>query len=324
MVRAGIIGWRGMVGSVLVQRMREERDFDQIEPVFFSTSQAGGKAPEVGKPVEPVKNAMDLAELKKLPVLISCQGGGYTSEIYPKLRREGWKGYWIDAASALRMPRIALGIEYDGSRFLGWQTQPGGGAVQDALEPALSGIAGAPVGVTAAGRTDRGVHARLQVVHFDTDAQRPPSAWVRGVNALLPDAVAVLWSREVDGEFHARYSAISRTYRYELLNRDVRPGLGAARLGWFHLPLDLAKMREAAAHLVGEHDFSAFRSSECQAKTPVRTLHALEIEARGARIDFVLRANAFLHHMIVDRRQLRDKLHSLLSLLRGMPADSAA
>jgi tRNA pseudouridine38-40 synthase len=115
---------------------------------------------------------------------------------------------------------------------------------------------------------------------------------------LLPEAVAILWSREVDREFHARYSAVSRTYRYELLNRDVRPGLGATRLGWFHLPLDVAKMREAAAHLVGEHDFSAFRSSECQAKTPVRTLHALEIEARGARIDFVLRANAFLHHMV--------------------------
>lgn len=196
------------------------------------------------------------------------------------------------------MPRIALGIEYDGSRFLGWQTQPGGGTVQDALEPALSAIAGAPVGLTAAGRTDRGVHARLQVVHFDTGAERPASAWVRGVNALLPEAVAVLWSREVEREFHARYSAVSRTYRYELLNRDVRPGLGATRLGWFHLPLDVAKMREAAAHLVGEHDFSAFRSSECQAKTPVRTLHALEIEARGARIDFVLRANAFLHHMV--------------------------
>jgi len=103
MVRAGIIGWRGMVGSVLVQRMREERDFDQVEPVFFSTSQAGGKGPDVGTPVEPVKNAMDVAELKKLPVLISCQGGDYTNEIYPKLRREGWKGYWIDAASALRM-----------------------------------------------------------------------------------------------------------------------------------------------------------------------------------------------------------------------------
>ena len=196
------------------------------------------------------------------------------------------------------MPRIALGLEYDGSRFLGWQTQLGGGAVQDALEPALAAIAGAPVGVTAAGRTDRGVHGRLQVVHFDTGAKRPASAWVRGVNALLPDSVAVLWSREVDGEFHARYSALSRTYRYELLNRAVRPALGAAHLGWFHPPLELARMQQAAAHLVGEHDFSAFRSSECQAKTPIRTLHTLDIVAGGERIDFVLRANAFLHHMV--------------------------
>jgi tRNA pseudouridine38-40 synthase len=196
------------------------------------------------------------------------------------------------------MPRIALGIEYDGSRFLGWQTQPGGGAVQDALEPALAAIAGAPLSVSAAGRTDRGVHARLQVVHFDTEAARPASAWVRGVNALLPDSVAVLWSREVDAEFHARYSAVSRTYRYVLLNRAVRPALAASRVGWFHLPLDVDEMRAAAALLVGEHDFSAFRSSECQAKTPIRTLHALEIEAHGERIDFVLRANAFLHHMV--------------------------
>jgi tRNA pseudouridine38-40 synthase len=196
------------------------------------------------------------------------------------------------------MPRIALGIEYDGSRFLGWQTQPGGGAVQDALEPALAAIAGAPLSVTAAGRTDRGVHARLQVVHFDTEAARPASAWVRGVNALLPDSVAVLWSREVDAEFHARYSAVSRSYRYVLLNRAVRPALAASRVGWFHLPLDVDEMRAAAALLVGEHDFSAFRSSECQAKTPIRRLHALEIEAHGERIDFVLRANAFLHHMV--------------------------
>jgi tRNA pseudouridine38-40 synthase len=196
------------------------------------------------------------------------------------------------------MPRIALGIEYDGSPFLGWQTQPGGGTVQDALEAALGGIAGEAVNLTAAGRTDRGVHARMQVAHFDTQAKRPPGAWVRGVNALLPDAVAVLWSREVDPDFHARYSARSRTYRYELVNRDVRPALAARRAGWFHLPLDVGRMREAAAHLVGEHDFSAFRSSQCQAATPVRTLHALEIEARGGRIDFVLRANAFLHHMV--------------------------
>ena len=196
------------------------------------------------------------------------------------------------------MARIALGIEYDGSRFLGWQTQPGGGAVQDALEPALGAIAGSPVSVTAAGRTDRGVHARSQVIHFDTEAMRPGSAWVRGVNALLPATVAVLWSHQVDAQFHARYSALSRTYRYELLNRAVRPALAASRMGWFHRPLDLEKMRAAAACLVGEHDFSAFRSSECEAKTPVRTLHTLQIEAHGERVEFVLRANAFLHHMV--------------------------
>jgi tRNA pseudouridine38-40 synthase len=196
------------------------------------------------------------------------------------------------------MLRIALGLEYDGSRFLGWQTQPGGGTVQDALESALAGIAGEALSVTAAGRTDRGVHARLQVVHFDTAAARPASAWVRGVNALLPGAVAVLWSKAVDAQFHARYSARSRTYRYELLNREVRPALAADKVGWFHRPLDIARMREAAALLVGEHDFSAFRSAQCQASTPVRMLHALEIEANGERVDFVLRANAFLHHMV--------------------------
>jgi tRNA pseudouridine38-40 synthase len=166
------------------------------------------------------------------------------------------------------------------------------------VEAALAAIAATRVSVTAAGRTDRGVHAREQIIHFDTEAARPDSAWVRGVNALLPDAIAVLWSKQVDREFHARYSALSRTYRYELLNRPVRPALGAQQLGWFHPPLNVESMREAAALLVGEHDFSAFRSSECQAKTPVRTLHALEIVHRGERIDFVLRANAFLHHMV--------------------------
>ncbi len=194
--------------------------------------------------------------------------------------------------------RIALGIEYDGSRFLGWQTQPGGGAVQDALEPALSGIASESVSVTCAGRTDRGVHAREQVVHFDTQASRPESAWVRGANALLPGSVAVMWAREVSPEFHARYAARARTYRYVLLNRPVRPALAARYAGWFHAPLDVAAMRDAAARLVGEHDFSAFRSAECQAKSPLRTLRALEVEQRGERIDFVVRANAFLHHMV--------------------------
>jgi len=170
--------------------------------------------------------------------------------------------------------------------------------VQDALEAALRTIAGAAVNVTAAGRTDRGVHARAQVAHFDTEAARPASAWVRGVNASLPDAVAVLWSHEVDPEFHARYSATSRTYRYILLNRPVRPALAARHVGWFHLPLDVPRMRQAAAMLVGEHDFSAFRSAECQAKSPLRTIHSLEVEQNGGEIEFVVRANAFLHHMV--------------------------
>ncbi len=194
--------------------------------------------------------------------------------------------------------RIALALEYDGSHFLGWQTQPGGGTVQDALQAALAGIAGGAVPVTCAGRTDRGVHAREQVVHFDTAAERPDSAWVRGVNALLPEAVAVLWATRVADDFHARYAALARTYRYVLLNRPVRPALAARHAGWYHAPLDVAAMRAAALQLVGEHDFSAFRSAECQAKSPVRTLHALEVQARGERIDFVLRANAYLHHMV--------------------------
>ena len=152
--------------------------------------------------------------------------------------------------------------------------------------------------MTCAGRTDRGVHALEQVVHFDVGVTRPESAWVRGVNAVLPESVAVQWAREMPAEFHARYAARARTYRYVLLNRAVRPALAARHAGWYHRPLDVAAMRAGARHFVGEHDFSAFRSAECQAPSPVRTLLALEIEARGERIDFVLRANAFLHHMV--------------------------
>jgi tRNA pseudouridine38-40 synthase len=194
--------------------------------------------------------------------------------------------------------RVALGIEYDGTGFLGWQTQPGGGAVQDVVEHALGAIAADPARTVCAGRTDRGVHACEQIVHFDTLAVRPPSAWVRGVNAMLPASIAVLWSREVPDAFHARYSALSRTYRYVLLNRPVRPALAASRAGWFHEELDVEAMRKASAHLAGEHDFTSFRSSACQAKTPVRTIERLDVEKRGERIDFVIRANAFLHHMV--------------------------
>jgi tRNA pseudouridine38-40 synthase len=166
------------------------------------------------------------------------------------------------------------------------------------VEQALSAIAGAPIAVTCAGRTDRGVHARQQVAHFDTEASRPAAAWVRGTNALLPDSVAVLWSAAVADDFHARYSARSRTYRYRLVNRAVRPAIAARYAGWFHAPLDVQSMREAASVLVGEHDFSAFRSAECQAKSPVRTVHALEISRTGEKIEFLIRANAFLHHMV--------------------------
>lgn len=194
--------------------------------------------------------------------------------------------------------RIALGIEYDGSAFCGWQTQPGGCAVQDRLEAALAQIAGETVKTVCAGRTDAGVHALGQVVHFDTTVERPDTAWVRGTNALLPAAVAVIWSRRVPCDFHARYSALERHYRYVLLNRPVRPAADRARVGWFHLPLDLDRMRQAARLLIGEHDFSAFRSSECQARTPVRNLRGLDIVRRGDYIVFEFRADAFLHHMV--------------------------
>jgi tRNA pseudouridine38-40 synthase len=142
------------------------------------------------------------------------------------------------------------------------------------------------------------VHARAQVAHFDTRAARPGTAWVRGVNSFLPDAVAVLWSHAVDADFHARYSALARSYRYELINRPVRPALSARHAGWYHAPLDVDAMREGARSLVGEHDFSAFRAADCQAKTPVRTVHSIGIERQGERISFSIRANAFLQHMV--------------------------
>jgi tRNA pseudouridine38-40 synthase len=194
--------------------------------------------------------------------------------------------------------RIALGLEYDGGRFCGWQTQPSGCGVQDHLEAALRHIAGEPVETVCAGRTDAGVHALAQVVHFDTSAARPDSAWVRGVNASLPAALAVIWVREVDLEFHARYAALNRCYRYVLLNRPVRPAAAHGRVGWFHLPLDVDAMREAARVLVGEHDFSAFRAAECQGRSPVRELRRLDIARHGDYIVFDFCANAFLHHMV--------------------------
>jgi tRNA pseudouridine38-40 synthase len=194
--------------------------------------------------------------------------------------------------------RIALGIEYDGSSFAGWQSQAHGNTVQDALERALSVVADKVVATVCAGRTDAGVHARMQVVHFDVEVGRPDSAWVRGTNANLPPAVAVTWARRVDDDFHARFSATGRRYQYLLLNHPVRPAVLHGKVGWYHAPLDVGLMRVAAGGLVGEHDFSAFRSSECQAKSPVRTLRKLEISTRGDVVVFEIEANAFLHHMV--------------------------
>ena len=194
--------------------------------------------------------------------------------------------------------RIALGIEYHGGAFCGWQTQPAGCGVQDALERALSEIAGEKIGTICAGRTDAGVHALAQVVHFDCAVVRPDSAWVRGTNTLMPAGAAVTFMRQVPAQFNARYSALERSYRYVLLNHPVRPALNQGRVGWFHAPLDLARMREAATHLIGEHDFSAFRSSECQAKSPVRDLRRLDIRVSAGYVVFELAANAFLHHMV--------------------------
>lgn len=194
--------------------------------------------------------------------------------------------------------RIALGIEYDGRAFAGWQTQPHGNTVQDVLNLALSKIAGCPISTIAAGRTDAGVHAMQQVVHFDSDAVRPQTAWVRGVNSHLPDSVSVLWAQPVDAEFHARFSAFSRSYSYFLLSHAVRPALCSGKVGWYHRPLDLVAMQAAAACLLGQHDFSSFRAAECQAKSPIKHLQQLDIVEHQGLIRFDLLADAFLHHMV--------------------------
>jgi tRNA pseudouridine38-40 synthase len=194
--------------------------------------------------------------------------------------------------------RLALGIAYDGTSYNGWQTQPDAGAVQDAVERALSAIADHPVSTVCAGRTDAGVHALQQVIHFDTDAIRPLQAWVRGANARLPASAAVQWARPVSDGFHARFGARSRTYRYLLRSAPNRHPLWQTRAGWVFRPLAIEPMRQAARLLVGEHDFSAFRSSQCQAATPVRNLARLELETRGTFVDITLTANAFLHHMV--------------------------
>lgn len=198
--------------------------------------------------------------------------------------------------------RVALGIEYRGINYCGWQTQPSGCGVQDRVESAIAKLLGVAVKVTCAGRTDAGVHATAQVIHLDTDVERDAQSWVRGVNAFLPDDIRIIWGQQIAAEhaeeFHARFSARSRTYRYLLLNDAVDVGIERGLVGWFHAPLDIAAMSAAAEQLLGEHDFSVFRSSDCQAKTPIKTIYALDIATQGKTIVLTIRANAFLHHMV--------------------------
>lgn len=194
--------------------------------------------------------------------------------------------------------RIALGVTYRGSAYHGWQSQPGGATVQDHLESALSQFAAAPIHTVCAGRTDTGVHGLNQVVHFDTDRVREPFSWLRGTNRYLPADIAVQWCRTVPDDFHARNHARGRRYAYILLESSMRPSIDAGSVGWSFRRLDGEAMREAAAHLIGEHDFSAFRSSECQAKSPVKLMRTIAITRHGAYWRFDFEAVAFLHHMI--------------------------
>lgn len=194
--------------------------------------------------------------------------------------------------------RIALGLEYDGRGFAGWQRQSDIPTVQSVVESAIAAISGHEVTLHAAGRTDRGVHALEQVAHFDTTAERPEMAWVRGVNSLLPNGVAVLWSRCLPDAFHARFSATGRHYRYLLLDHPVRPGLASGQIGWYHAKLDVLAMAKACACLIGEHDFTSFRAAECQADSPVKELRHASVKRQQGLIEFNFSANGFLHHMV--------------------------
>jgi len=194
--------------------------------------------------------------------------------------------------------RIAAIVEYDGTGYAGWQSQAQAASIQDALQAALSFVAGHAVVAICAGRTDRGVHAVGQVIHFDTSAARSPRAWVLGANSKLSAAIALQWAGAVDAGFHSRHRATARVYRYIVLNRSERSALQNGRVAWIHRPLDATRMHEAAQALIGEHDFSAFRSVECQSKTPRRRVESIQVHRSGDHLYFDFTANAYLHHMV--------------------------
>lgn len=207
--------------------------------------------------------------------------------------------------------RLALGLEYDGSAYAGWQHQGHARTVQQVLQEALSRVADQPIEVIAAGRTDAGVHATLQVVHFDTTAERRERGWLLGTNSNLPRDVGAQWVRPVPEGFSARFSAVSRSYRYLIVNRPHRPALASRHATWIHAPLDAAAMHAAAQVLVGEHDYSSFRASSCGSRSPVRRVERIEVARQGDVIAVDIKANAFLHHMV------RNIVGSLLEVGRG-------
>jgi tRNA pseudouridine38-40 synthase len=219
-------------------------------------------------------------------------------------------------AAEARGRRVAAIVEYDGTEYAGWQSQQHSASIQDAVQAALSFVAGEPVTAICAGRTDSGVHASGQVIHFDTNAVRTPRAWVLGTNTRLSPAIALQWAGEVTSGFHARHRAIRRIYRYCILNRSARSALQRTRAAWIHRPLDAAAMHAAAQALIGEHDFSAFRSAECQSKTAVRRVERIEVRRQGDYVWLEIAANAYLHHMV------RNIVGTLLTLERE--ADPAA
>lgn len=215
--------------------------------------------------------------------------------------------------------RVALGLSYEGGRYDGWQSQPSGNTVQDQVEQALGRFCDEPIRTMCAGRTDAGVHALMQVVHFDTTAERTENAWVRGPNSFLPPGIAVQWARHMSPQFHCRTHALGRRYAYVLLESPVRPSIDAGRVGWVFRPLDQAAMESAAGQLIGEHDFSSFRAAQCQSHTPIKTLRRIQISRRGAYWRFEFEANAFLHHMV------RNLMGCLIQVGQGLrPADSMA
>lgn len=194
--------------------------------------------------------------------------------------------------------RIALMVEYDGSQYHGWQAQTGLRTVQSALESSLSRVADQDVSVVCAGRTDTGVHATNQIIHFDCDKERNIRAWIHGANSFLPKDVCVRWGREMPETFHARYSALSRSYRYVIHNVTVRPALFRGNVTWQYRQLDHRLMQEASQALLGEQDFTSFRAIECQSKTPMRNVHHLQVTRKGDLVVIDITANAFLHHMV--------------------------